>query len=93
MNDSPSEEMDLDDLSFEQALGLLEEAVQKLEAGGLSLSEAARTYEMGMRLAGHCNEMLSDTELRVTQIRTAFGEQMRMLDEQDRGAHPDLTPC
>ena len=83
--------MDFDDLSFEQALGLLEEAVRKLEAGGLSLSEAIRTYEMGMRLARHCTEMLSGAELRVTQIRTAFGEQMRMLDEQDRGAHQDIT--
>ena len=88
-----SSEVDFDDLSFEKALGLLEEAVQRLEAGGLSLSEATRTYETGMRLARHCNEMLADTELRVTQIRTAFDEQMRMLDEQDRGPHPDLLQC
>ena len=93
MSNSLSDQIDLDELSFEQALSMLEEAVQGLEAGGLSLSEATETYERGMRLARHCNEMLAGAELRVTRIRTAFGEQMRMLEEQDREQQPDLPHC
>ena len=71
------------DLTFEQALAKLDEAVQSLEAGGLPLSQATSLFEEGMKLARVCNEMLSAAELKITRIRTAYGEQMRfMQDEQ-----------
>ena len=86
-------ETELGDLSFEEALGLLDETVQALEAGGLSLAEATETYERGMRLARVCNEMLASAELRVTQVRAAFGEQMRMLEDQESDSQVDGPPC
>ena len=86
-------ETDLENLSFEEALGLLDETVLALEAGGLSLAEATQTYERGMRLARVCNEMLASAELRVTEIRAAFGEQMRMLQDQEPDTHVDGPPC
>ena len=64
-------------LTFEQALMELDETVRALEAGDLSLSEATRLYEKGMKLARTCSEMLAATELKVTQIQTSYGEQMR----------------
>ena len=84
---------DLGNLSFEDALRLLDETVEALEAGGLSLEDATRTYERGMKLAQTCNEMLASAELRVTQIRTAFGEQMRMLEDQEADSPSDGPPC
>ena len=66
-------------LTFEDAFNRLEETVQALEAGGLTLAEATRLYEEGMRLARVCNELLSATELRITRLQSSFGEQMRFL--------------
>ena len=74
---------DAGDLSFEEALAQLEETVQALESGKLPLAEATRLYEKGMRLARICSEMLAAAELKVTQIQTAYGKQMRLPpDEQ-----------
>lgn len=70
-----------DDLSFEAAYSRLEETVHALEEGGLSLAEATRLFEEGMRLARQCNELLSSAELKITRLQTAFGEQMRFLTE------------
>ena len=64
--------------TFEQALAKLDETVRALEAGDLPLDEATRLYEQGMKLAQTCNEMLASAELRITKIRTAYGEQMRL---------------
>ena len=66
------------ELTFEQALASLDQTVRALEAGDLPLDEATRLYEEGMKLARTCNEMLASAELRITQIRTAYGEQLRL---------------
>ena len=71
-----------EDLSFEEAFARLEQTVQSLEAGGLTLEEATRLFEEGMRLARMCNERLSAAELKVTRLQTAFGEQMRFIEEE-----------
>ena len=73
------------DLTFEEAMARLDETVQALEAGELPLSEATRLYEKGMRLARVCSEMLAVTELKIAQIRTAYGEQMRLPTEEGLG--------
>ena len=72
------------DLTFEQALNELDKTVKALEAGGLTLTEATRLFEKGTKLARVCSEMLANAELRISRIRTAYGEQMRMLEEDER---------
>ena len=79
-------ETDLGKLTFEQALERLDETVKALESGGLSLSEATRLFEEGMKLARVCNEMLASAELRITRIQTAYGAQMQMREEPDDSA-------
>ena len=74
-------------MTFEQALAQLDETVRALEAGDLALSEATRLYERGMRLARVCGEKLADAELKISQIQTAYGEQMRLP------GGPDGPPC
>ncbi len=76
---------DLGDLTFEQALERLDNTVQALESGGLSLEEATRLYEEGIGLARMCSEALASAELRITRIRTAHGEQMRFISEDSAG--------
>ena len=68
-------------MTFEQAIARLDETVEALEAGDVPLAEATRLYEQGMKLARVCSEMLATAELRITQIQTAYGEQMRLPQE------------
>ena len=77
-----SSKPDTEDLTFEQALNQLDETVHALEAGGLPLAEATRLFEQGMRLARISSEMLAAAELKISQIQTAYGEQMRFLQEE-----------
>ena len=85
---APNSGGDIGDLSFEQAMSRLDETVTALEAGGLALADATRLFEEGMKLARLCSEMLASAELRITRIQTAYGEQMRMLEEQGQGGPP-----
>jgi exodeoxyribonuclease VII small subunit len=59
---------DLDRLSFEEAFRELEAAVQRLEAGDLTLEEALALYERGMGLAQRCSQVLDAAEIQVQQL-------------------------
>lgn len=69
--------------SFEEAFERLEQTVKKLEYGGLSLEESTSLFEYGINLAQLCNQMLSETDLKITQLQTSFAEQMRLLYRED----------
>lgn len=60
-------------MPFEEAYRRLEDAVSRLEQGQLSLTDAERLYREGMELAGRCQELLTETELRITQIGDGRG--------------------
>ncbi len=60
-------------LTFEEALKQLEETVNKLEAGELSLEESLELFERGQILASYCNDLLEKASLRVEQL-TVDGE-------------------
>ena len=69
--------------SFENSFSQLEEAVRKLETGGLSLDEATKLFKSGMKLASKCNEILSSSELKITRLQANFAEQMNLVPEPD----------
>lgn len=58
-----------EDISFEEALVKLEEAVAQLEQGdALTLDESLQAFEEGIRLTRLCREKLDAAELRVQQL-------------------------
>jgi exodeoxyribonuclease VII small subunit len=59
---------EMENLTFEQAFSELEETVQKLEAGGLTLEESLALFERGQTLAARCNMQLDEAELQVQQL-------------------------
>ena len=70
------------ELSFEEAYNQLEETVRTLEVGGVNLEEATRLFEEGVRLARLCHQYLGATELKITQLRRSFTEQMALLEDE-----------
>jgi exodeoxyribonuclease VII small subunit len=58
----------LKNLSFEEAFAQLDEAVGKLEEGGLSLEESIAIFERAMALVGHCQKELDQAELKVSKL-------------------------
>ena len=61
-----------DAVDFEAAFRRLEETVQALEKGGLTLAEATSLYEQGMGLVKTCSERLDTAELRIKELQTSF---------------------
>jgi len=57
-----------EDYSFEEALKRLEEIVEKLESGELSLQEMVTNFEEGMRLSRHCKKILNEVQGKVEKI-------------------------
>ena len=52
-------------LTFEQAMGRLEEIVKRLEQGDAPLEEALALFEEGTRLLGRCSAQLDSAEQKV----------------------------
>lgn len=55
-------------LSFEDALHALEEAVQMLEDGKLPLDEAVKIFEQGNKLRHYCEQKLNEAKLNVEKV-------------------------
>ena len=78
---------DSSNLSFEAALSELQEVVARLESGDLTLEETIATFGKGSMLAAHCKKMISDAELRVTEL--ANDPEREIVPEQASILLPD----
>jgi exodeoxyribonuclease VII small subunit len=67
---------------FEALYQRLDETVQKLENGGLTLKESVTMYEEGMKLAKRCQELLQEAELKVTRLQESFEESIGALRDE-----------
>jgi exodeoxyribonuclease VII small subunit len=76
-------------LSFEKALEDLENIVEKLEKGGLSLSESLALFEKGVKLARFLREELGKAEKKVEiLLKDEKGELKEEPFELDKEAAP-----
>jgi exodeoxyribonuclease VII small subunit len=64
----PTQSADIAGMSFEDALGELEQIVRRLEAGQVKLDEAIQSYERGAQLKRHCEHKLNEAQQRVDRI-------------------------
>ena len=53
-------------LSFEEAMKNLEDVVNELESGELTLDKSIEKFKKGIELSNHCNELLEDAEKTVS---------------------------
>jgi len=63
---------DLKAMTFEDAFRRLGETAEALEAGGLPLAQATAVYEQGMALVLRCNQLLNETELKITELKESY---------------------
>ncbi len=54
--------------TFEKAMDQLEQIVQKLETGELSLEDSIKKFEEGVKLSNYCSKKLDETEKKVTVL-------------------------
>ncbi|UCF94870.1 MAG: exodeoxyribonuclease VII small subunit [Desulfobacterales bacterium] len=54
--------------TFEQSLKQLEQIVQELEAGDLSLEKAVQKFEEGIQLTKYCAAKLDETEKKISVL-------------------------
>lgn len=55
-------------MTYEEMLKRLEEIVERLEAGGVSLDESIELFKEGSELAAECKKTLENAKLRVKII-------------------------
>ena len=60
-----------EELTFEEAYTRLEELIEKLDAGGLSLGDALTCYEEASALVARCTAVLDAAELRLRNVSEA----------------------
>ena len=60
------------EITFEDLMGQLENCVEQLEKGGISLEGAAGIYEKGMTLAAEAIKRLSEADLKITSIQEKY---------------------
>ena len=58
-------------LSFEEALKELEEIVNSLERGDVSLEDAIEAYERGSILKNQCEKRLKEAKMKVEKIQSS----------------------
>ena len=81
--------------TFEKDLESLESIVGALEEGGLSLDDALKQFESGIKLARRCEKALSEAEKKIEVLtRNAEGElEAEPFDENDPPAPPKAAPA
>lgn len=60
--------MNVDEMSFEDALRELEQVVGKLERGEVPLDDSIALYERGALLKGRCEAKLKEAEEKVAKL-------------------------
>jgi exodeoxyribonuclease VII small subunit len=67
--------------SFETSLQCLEEVVQKLEAGDMTLDDSLKLFEEGIKASNECRRMLEDARKRVQKLVSEDGGfRLELLD-------------
>ena len=64
MNDKSKEKS----LDSEKSLAKLENIIEALEDGDLPLNESIKTFEEGVKLTKHCQELLTKAELKIQKL-------------------------
>ncbi|MBR1811877.1 MAG: exodeoxyribonuclease VII small subunit [Clostridia bacterium] len=62
-------------MTYEQALEKLQQTVNAMESGTVSLDESVKLYEEGTKLAVYCMKCLETAKQKITDISNYTGEE------------------
>ena len=63
-----NENLDVERLTFEEAMQELETIVSSLENGSIELEESIKQYTRGIKLKKHCEEKLKEANAKIEEI-------------------------
>lgn len=75
-------------MTFEKAMKKLEEIVQELETGELTLEESLKKFQEGVKLSKFCSSKLDETEKKITLLlKDHHGNLIEtpFIDDDDEG--------
>ncbi len=72
-------------MSFEQALGGLDDIVTRLESGEIGLEEAVALFEQGQRYLAACRERLDAAQARIDELTAG---ELPATDDDVEGSAP-----
>ncbi len=68
---TPKDSDDLAKMTFEEAIGHLEEIIERVEQGKVGIERALTEYERGVKLVGRCKDILNTVEQRIEELGAA----------------------
>ncbi|HXV28111.1 MAG TPA: exodeoxyribonuclease VII small subunit [bacterium] len=80
--------MTTQEIQFEKALSRLEKLVEELESGNISLDEALKKYEEGVKLSRACQEKLAQAEKKIEILSRSLNGTLKkepfVFDEDEK---------
>ena len=67
-------------MEFEKKLKELEQIVEKLGSGKLSLQESLKSFEKGVKLSRECSKELNQSEKKVQKLMTDSKGEVKTVD-------------
>ena len=61
----------LDKMTFEEAMNELENLVESLDKGDISLDQAIAAYDRGSQFKDHCQKNLNEAKMKVETIQSS----------------------
>ncbi len=70
----------MENVNFDSALEKLEDIVEQLESGQLSLEEALQVFEEGVKLSLYCQKELKKTDGKVSRLLKKLNGELELLE-------------
>lgn len=65
----------MSNISFEKSLSQLEDIVNQLEKGDLTLEQSVKLYEKGLNISVSCKKKLETAKLKIEEISHKIGDE------------------
>ncbi len=82
----------VEEIAFEKALERLEKIVEALETGNISLDEALKKYEEGVRLSRACQKKLAQAEKKIEILTRSLDGSLKREPFELEAADSDSRP-
>ena len=89
MSDPMSEKKE--GFAFEQSLAELEQLVQQMESGDMSLEQSLKAFEKGVKLTRECQKALTEAEQKVQILLEENGQLKTEAFSQPSGEEPSAS--